>query len=87
MLPADENSIILCSFVLTQYRRITHRQTDERRARQTDRNANTAHSIATRSKIMLTSICNASEFFTLDLTLLSLLFTLWTKQTTRLLHI
>ena len=48
MLPVSEDSIILRSFVLTQYRRTTDGHTDG----QTDRNAiaNTTHSIAARCK-------------------------------------
>ena len=44
VLPASKDGIILRSFVLTQYRRVTDRQTDR------NATANTARSIAARHK-------------------------------------
>jgi len=54
----SEDGIILCSFVLTQYRRVTDRQTDA----QTDRNAiaNTASRI---EKIIKIKMVNADKVF------------------------
>jgi len=51
-LLASGNDITLCSFVLTQYRRVTDKQTD----RQNCRSYKTALSIAARSRLQIGNI-------------------------------